>query len=279
MRAGLLGLLLLPLFLPTPASAAQAKPVKGIVCSGPTRFHCAVFGGGFKQFHKAFKGYSPPDRVVAAQFCAARDAMPVISAKRRRWPGGPGNEVFVVDVTCGRAAEERPASLARRRPAELAPQPFIQAEPDTVERRPRRRAFAPPRPAPTAFDDARFQERRRPAGSDLDDTRDRAGRQSRSANAVERERPARRFDPPPARTERPRSAQRPVSPEAPRTREPATTPEIVRETVREPVEAKPAAAPKPANDAASAGAPKPAGDAGSSARRKRYQESLTYEHF
>ena len=280
MRAGLLGILLVPSLLPAPGFAAQTNPLKGIVCSGPTPFHCAVFGAGFNQFHESFKGRVRPDWDVAAEFCASRNSMRVLTAKRRPWPGGSGNEVFVVDVTCGpravveRPAQPRPETLARREQPDFAPRVAI--EPERDAQRPARRRWSPPA-ANAALEDTRPPARRRPARDAAENASDQANRDPRSAPAVERERPAQRPSAPPAPTERP--AERPTALETPKTPEPAKTPEIVRETVKEPVDATPAAAPKPANEATSPDGAKPAGDAGSSARRKRYEESAHLRAF
>ena len=137
MNAGLLALSLTALILPAVAWAQQPRDyAKGIVCSGPTPFHCAAFAIGFNKFFEAQRGKWPSDQAMAAAFCERDRSMAVGSAKRRGWPGGPLNETIVVDVVCAPrgAAPMRPAPppvAAVRPPAPSAPRPVV-----TERRRP-----------------------------------------------------------------------------------------------------------------------------------------------
>lgn len=241
-----------------PASAQRRDTSKGIICSGPTRFHCAVFGAGFTKFYKAFKGWRPPDREVAADYCEARN-LSLLSARLRPWPGGPGNEVFVVDVRC----TARP--VARSVPA------------GPSEPLPRRSRAEPPAPGIEVLDDDEPRTRRRPAARrSAEPTRERSARSSDEDAAPPRGRVGRiEREAPPARE---RSRARAEPPEVARTPEPVRPPEPSRTPANAVADTPPApekADPKPEPSAAPpAERPKPS-------RRKpsSYEESLTYEHF
>lgn len=255
--------------LAEPASAQRRDPAKGIVCSGPTPFHCAVFGAGFNQFYEAFKGRRPPDRQVAAAYCASQN-LPLLSARLRPWPGGPGNEVFVVDVTCaaGSAARSAPAF----EPPAVASRP-VRVAPERAPSPRRTRPSPPPYYESEAFYDDEPRRRRRPAArrsveSGPPSTRETIAREERPRPAPRRERSR-------ADTGRPEIAETP---------EPVRRPEPARAAAQErsPEPAKEDASPAPARTEA-----RPQRDdapAGGSARPSRkkprsYEDSITYEHF
>lgn len=263
MLARLFGSALILAGLSAGALAQQSGDQKGVVCSGPTPFHCAVFGAGFTQFHESFKGKVRPDRQVGAEFCARRGSS-LVTAKRRPWPGGPGNEVFVVDVTCTPGPAVR--TVTRPAPAPAAPPPA------------RREAVEPPRSVVVIeeFDD-RASGPRRPSRSERAALRaERAERARDRARSAARVEPRAPLPPPPA--------ARSVAPSAAEADTPQAAP---RPDPKPREEARPREEPAPvrARDTTPDDSPKPVvekpvpPEKPAPARRAPVDESISYEHF
>lgn len=278
MNAGLLALSLTALILPTLAWAQQPRDyAKGIVCSGPTPFHCAAFGMGFNKFFEAPRGKWPSDQFMATAFCERDRSMGVASAKRRPWPGGPLNETIVVDVVCApRGVVARPLApppVAIARPT-VAPAP----QPVVVERR----RPAPPAPVVAARParEPRMLERAEVEFEpeiEGDDGEERLRRIRPRASAA-RERAAERRE----RAERP--AARAPDPGIPLPPWPRSAPPPEPKIMARPQTPKPAA-PAPPRAEPVGEAPRPSEPArpeakpAAPAKPKPVDPSISYEHF